>query len=199
MADDDLARLHLDKTQLGRRGARKSRVILVLLLVAAMLGGGWLYRTGALTPAIPIRLVNAATLYPAQTLALLNASGYVVAQRKAALGSKITSRLVYLGVAEGQRVKEGQVVARLENEDMLAARNRAQANIAVARANGSTAEARASVYVYRTAILGATKVPTGINDNPLASILIAVGIGLAVTVAWLGRKKIANLASRILR
>jgi RND family efflux transporter MFP subunit len=134
MADDDLARLHLDKAQLGRRGARKSRVILVLLLVAAMLGGGWLYRTGALTPAIPIRLVNAATLYPAQTLALLNASGYVVAQRKAALGSKITSRLVYLGVAEGQRVKEGQVVARLENEDVLAARNRAQANIAVARA-----------------------------------------------------------------
>jgi multidrug efflux pump subunit AcrA (membrane-fusion protein) len=141
MADDDLARLHLDKTQLGRRGARKSRVILVLLLVAAMLGGGWLYRTGALTPAIPIRLVNAATLYPAQTLALLNASGYVVAQRKAALGSKITSRLVYLGVAEGQRVKEGQVVARLENEDMLAARNRAQANIAVARATLAQVEA----------------------------------------------------------
>mgnify|MGYP001407059088 CR=1 FL=1 len=98
MADDDLARLHLDKAHLGRRGARKSRVILIILLAAALLVGGWLYRTDALPPAVPVRLVNAATLYPAQTLALLNASGYVVAQRKAALGSKITSRLVSIVV-----------------------------------------------------------------------------------------------------
>jgi RND family efflux transporter MFP subunit len=138
---DDLAKLRLDKAQLGRRGARKSRIILITLLAAALLVGGWLYRTGALTPAVPVRLVNTATLYPAQTLALLNASGYVVAQRKAALGSKITSRLVYLGVAEGQRVQEGQVVARLENEDVLAARNRARAGIDVARATLAQAEA----------------------------------------------------------
>lgn len=141
MADDDLAKLRLDKAQLGRRGARKSRFIFISLPIAALLVGGWLYHTGALTPAIPVRLVNAATLYPAQTLALLDASGYVVAQRKAALGSKITSRLVYLGVAEGQRVQEGQVVARLENEDVLAARNRARAAIDVARATLAQADA----------------------------------------------------------
>ena len=124
MTDDDLARLRLDKAQLGRHGSRKTRFMLMALLCAALFGGGWLYQTGALTPATSVRLVNATTLYPAQTLALLNASGYVVAQRKAALGSKITSRLVYLGVEEGQQVKAGQVIARLENEDVLAARNR---------------------------------------------------------------------------
>ena len=80
-----------------------------------------------------VRLASVSTLYPAQTFTLLNASGYVVAQRKAAIGSKLTSRLTYLAVGEGDRVKADQVVARLENADVVAARERAKAAIEVAR------------------------------------------------------------------
>jgi RND family efflux transporter MFP subunit len=71
----------------------------------------------------------------------LNASGYVVAQRKAAVASKVTSRLVELMVEEGSRVKEGQIIARLENEDVIAARNQAEANFNLARANLEGAKA----------------------------------------------------------
>ncbi|MCK7511428.1 MAG: hypothetical protein MZV70_50180 [Desulfobacterales bacterium] len=45
---------------------------------------------------------------PSQTFTLLNASGYVVADRKSAVASKLTGRLVYLGVEEGSRVQRGR-------------------------------------------------------------------------------------------
>ena len=57
---------------------------------------------------------------------MLNATGYVVAQRKAAIASKATGRLEWLGVAEGSRVKAGDVIARIDNRDVVAqARERA--------------------------------------------------------------------------
>src|SRR4030042_3152050 len=72
----------------------------------------------------------------------LNASGYVVAQRKAAVASKVKGGLVSLMVEEGSRVKEGQVIARLENEDAKASREQAEANLKAAQANleGARAE-----------------------------------------------------------
>jgi RND family efflux transporter MFP subunit len=141
MTDNDLSRLRIDKAQLSQGRSRKSRLFILLVLAAALLGTGYLYAQGVLTPAVGVRLASVTTLYPAQTFTLLNASGYVVAQRKAALGSKLTSRLVYLAVEEGDRVKEGQVVARLEDADLLAARDRARANIEVARTALAQAEA----------------------------------------------------------
>ena len=80
-------------------------------------------------------------LYPAQAYTVLNASGYVVAQRKAAVSSKSTGRLAFLGVEEGSRVKKGEVLASLENEDLVAARNQAIAQVKQAEADLGTAEA----------------------------------------------------------
>jgi multidrug efflux pump subunit AcrA (membrane-fusion protein) len=53
---------------------------------------------------------------PAQADAVLTASGYVVAQRQAAVASKATGRLEYLGVEEGDQAKAGQIIARLSND-----------------------------------------------------------------------------------
>ena len=80
-------------------------------------------------------------MYPAQAVTLLNASGYVVAQHKASVSSKSTGRLSYLGVEEGSRVKKGEIIARLENEDLTAARDRAAANLNAAKAALGQAEA----------------------------------------------------------
>jgi len=82
-----------------------------------------------------------AKVYPAQAYTALNASGYVVAQRKAAVSSKSTGRLAYLGVEEGSRVKKGQVMASLENEDLVAARNQAEAQVREAEAGLVSAQA----------------------------------------------------------
>jgi RND family efflux transporter MFP subunit len=65
---------------------------------------------------------------------VLNASGYIVAQRKAAVASKVTGRLVEMLVEEGQKVKQGEVIARMENADVSAFRNQAAANVNTAKA-----------------------------------------------------------------
>ena len=66
---------------------------------------------------------------------MLNAAGYVVPERKAALASKASGRLEWLGVLEGSRVKQNEVVARLESKDVRAALDQAAAQVTVAEAN----------------------------------------------------------------
>src|SRR5438132_1893276 len=90
--------------------------------------------SGALGSAVPVRLTPATMVSPMRSGAVLIASGYVVAQRKAAVASKGTGRLVYLGVVEGDPVRVGQVIARIEDADVRAQLAEAQANLDLSRA-----------------------------------------------------------------
>ncbi|MCK6541105.1 efflux RND transporter periplasmic adaptor subunit [bacterium] len=72
---------------------------------------------------------------------VLTASGYIVPQRKASVASKGTGRLVFLGVEEGDRVQSGQVIARLENNDIQAGLEQARANLLVGQAQVEQTEA----------------------------------------------------------
>ena len=76
---------------------------------------------------------KAAMAYPSRALTLLSASGYVVADRKASLATKATAKLIWIGVEEGSRAKKGDVVARLENEDVTASLDQAAAQLENAR------------------------------------------------------------------
>ncbi len=135
MAIEDLSKLKIDKTL--KTGPPISRARLKYFIIAIILIAltGVLYFTGIIVPATSVEVVSVSQIYPSQTFTLLNASGYVVAQRKAAVASKITGRLVALYVSEGSQVKKGQVIARLENEDTEAAREQAKASLSVANAN----------------------------------------------------------------
>lgn len=96
---------------------------------------------GAFTRTPQVEVVTVGQMYPSQAITLLNASGYVVPQRKAAVASKLTGRLVSLSVEEGSSVRMGEVIARLENDDVAAAVKQASANIEVAKASLSQAKA----------------------------------------------------------
>jgi len=133
MAQADISGLRIDKKRIASKRGRKRRSLYVLLPLLLLSAAGFLYTRGMLTPAIEVQVAPVQNVFPSQTLTLLNASGYVVAQRKAAVASKTTGRLVTLHVEEGARVKKNQVIARLENEDVRAARARAQANVHLAR------------------------------------------------------------------
>jgi len=133
MAGDDISKLSIKKTGTVAGTGKKKKYIILLIIIFVLIATGVLYKKGLLTPALEVRVSKVVNIYPSQTYTLLNASGYVVAQRKAAVASKITGRLVYLGVEEGNRVKKGQVIARLENDDAVAARNRALANVNAAK------------------------------------------------------------------
>src|SRR5213080_667639 len=91
--------------------------------------------SGALGSAVPVRLTPATLVSPMRSGAVLVASGYVVAQRKAAVASKGTGRLVYLGVVEGDRVRAGQVIARVQDAAVRAHLAEAQANLDLSRAD----------------------------------------------------------------
>ncbi|HYL22183.1 MAG TPA: efflux RND transporter periplasmic adaptor subunit, partial [Gemmatimonadales bacterium] len=108
----------------------------VIVVVAAVV----LVTSGALTSAVPVHLTAATMVSPIRSGAVLIASGYVVAQRKAAVASKGTGRLVYLGVVEGDRVRAGQVLARIEDADVRAQLAQAQGNLALSRAELHDAE-----------------------------------------------------------
>ncbi|MCG6943785.1 MAG: efflux RND transporter periplasmic adaptor subunit [Deltaproteobacteria bacterium] len=133
--DNDLSKLRIDKESISRRQGKKKRYSLLLLALLLIFLLVILYFQGVLKPALEVQVTTVQRIYPAQTFTLLNASGYVVAQRKAAVASKLTGRLVFLGVEEGSRVKKGEVIARLENDDAKAALERAKANVKVARFN----------------------------------------------------------------
>ncbi|MDP2862597.1 MAG: efflux RND transporter periplasmic adaptor subunit [Desulfobacterales bacterium] len=133
MAGDDISKLSIKKAGTVAGAGKKKKYIILLIIIFVLIATGILYKQGLLTPALEVRVSKVVNIYPSQTYTLLNASGYVVAQRKAAVASKITGRLVYLGVEEGSRVKKGQVIARLENDDAVAARNRALANVNAAK------------------------------------------------------------------
>jgi RND family efflux transporter MFP subunit len=89
---------------------------------------------------------------------LLNASGYVVARRKAVVSAKIQGRLSSLKVEEGSRVSEGEIIARLEDRDYLAQVERAEA--AIQRAEADLLEARRQARVAE----GLTREQIGTKD-----------------------------------
>lgn len=98
--------------------------VLLVLIIASY----YLYQK-IFSPAVEVHLVSVVWMSPSQSNAVLTASGYVVAQRKAAVASKGTGRLVYLGVVEGDRVKKDRIIARLEDSDVRASLEQARANL----------------------------------------------------------------------
>ncbi len=65
---------------------------------------------------------------------LLDASGYVVARRRATVASKVTGKVVEVSLEEGQRVKEGQIIARLDDSNARASVAQAEAQVKQAEA-----------------------------------------------------------------
>lgn len=145
MAEEDLSKLRIEKAGPSPRKKKARRFGFTLLLLTVLLVVYSFYQKGFLTPSVTVQVAAVQNYYPFQMFTLLNASGYVVAQRKAAVASKITSQLVYLGVEEGNRVRKGQIIARLENKDAEAARERARANVEAAKY--SLKEAKAELEV----------------------------------------------------
>ena len=121
------------------RRKRKFLWIAILAATAAVLVGVLLY-AGVLSPAVGVRIASAGWIYPSQVITDFNASGYVVAQRKAAVASKGTGRIVYLGVQEGSRIKEGDIIARLDSDDLKAEKAQLEAQLGVARYELARAE-----------------------------------------------------------
>ena len=130
----DLGKLRIDRSEDGsvRTHRRKRHLWWWAIAVLAAVVAAGVVRWNA---PVAVEVTTVGLAYPSQNFTLLNATGYAVAQRKAAVSSKATGRLEWLGVREGSVVKQTEVLARLENKDVVAAMEQAAASIQVAEAN----------------------------------------------------------------
>src|SRR6478672_8983703 len=171
MDNPDISKLAIDRTAAPARPRRRrwwpwlagAAALAALAFVAygRFVGG---------PPTVETAAVSAA--YPSQAVTLLNATGYVVAQRKAAVASKATGRLEWLGVMEGSRVKTDEVIARLESNDVRAQLAQASAQVKVAEANvqqslAELADAEAN-YRRSSELLAKKYISSAQNDTDLA-------------------------------
>ena len=131
-----LSSLRIDRSaQAPARRRRWGRWLALALVVAAVAAAVlWPRRT-------EVQLTSVVTAYPSQQYAQLTASGYVVAQRRAAVASKATGRLIELRVREGSVVKKDEIIARLDASDVEASIGAAQAGVRMAEAGLRQAEA----------------------------------------------------------
>src|SRR6266550_2260987 len=114
---------------------RSPKILLVALsaLVALVAIGAYLYFSSAAKPVsvATVKLENSGSS-PGDTV--LSASGYVVAHHKISVGAKVMGRVAWIGVEKGDRVQQGQVLVRLEDNEFRAQSNQARANLAAAQA-----------------------------------------------------------------
>ena len=141
MVNEDLSKLKIDKSRQGFQAKKRKKplyLVIAAIFVALVL---ILFMTGIFSPAAKVEVASVVQTYPSQTFTLLNASGYLVPQRKSSVAAKATGRLVALYVEEGNKIKKDQIIAQLENDDLAASRRQAQANLDVSRAGYEQAKA----------------------------------------------------------
>ena len=138
---EELASLKIDREARGG-GSRPGLWITVVLLLAAVAAGGVYWWTRE--PVVQVRTAEAAVRTGAAGApnAVLNASGYVTARRRATVSSKVTGKVMEVFVEEGKAVKRGQILARLDDSQLRAQQSVDQAQLAAANKVAAENEAR---------------------------------------------------------
>ena len=136
----DLNALKIDRSLKEDPTFNKKKLLYFSIGFIALLIVAYFVLTSSGFSTVTVTTTTAVLQKPGQTTASLTASGYVVAQRKAAIASKGTGRLIYLGVVEGDQVKRDQVIARLEDNDIKAQLEQAKANLQLQQAGLTDAQ-----------------------------------------------------------
>ena len=146
---DLLKELRIDRSQREDHDSDRRRwpwlvAVAVLLLLSGVFGWLWLGHR-----AVPVQTAQAvAPSGDSEAGAVLQATGYVTARRQATVSAQITGTLTAVLIEEGERVKQGQVLARLEDSGY-------QATLLAAKAQADAAHAL--VAQYRAQLTQATR------------------------------------------
>jgi RND family efflux transporter MFP subunit len=136
---DDLSALRIE-----RRPRRRSRGWVKGLVLAIVLGaaaaGAWAWTARDRPVEVEVAAVTAREA--GAQASVLNASGYVTARRRATVSSKVTGKIVEVNVEEGMAVREGQVLARLDDANVRASLRLVEAQLEAARRGITESEVR---------------------------------------------------------
>jgi len=168
----DLSVLQIDPSRKGQFGEGKtggSRIILLAVAAAAavILVGGWVaFRTFANVPVVQVQRV-AVTGGPQQGAVVLTAGGYIVAHHTIDVSSKIVGKVAWIGVEKGDKVKQGEVLVRLDDDDFKAQVEQARANLAAAQANLKKLEAGSRPQEIQAALANVDQAKADFQNDDL--------------------------------
>ena len=128
---DDLSALRIERAPLAPAGRGWGRWFALLVLLAAI-GGGARWWSQRVVP-LEVEVAPVSQRAAGAQASVLNASGYVTARRRATVSSKVTGKVVEVNVEEGMAVREGQVLARLDDSTVRAALALSRAQLEAAR------------------------------------------------------------------
>ena len=136
---DELAALKIERSP-----ERQSRTWITWFVVLVLLAGGGSAAWRYVNRPRPVEVDTAVVTERAVGVqaSVLNASGYVTARRRATVSSKITGKVVEVNVEEGMAIREGQVLARLDDSQYRASLALVEAQADAARRNVRESEVR---------------------------------------------------------
>ena len=144
MRSADLSGLRIDRAALPPPRRKRTARIVLAFLAAVVAVAAVLQVLGSRAVEVRVAPAEAVGGAPGAAVAeVLTANGYVVARQRASVSTEVSGRLQALYVAEGSRVRQGQVLGVLRNDEQRAALQSAQAALASARADRAEAEASA--------------------------------------------------------
>jgi HlyD family secretion protein len=135
---EDLQSLRIDRTQRGDSGGEPPtwarRYIIGGVALVVVLGLSTLAFRAFSSDVPEVEVARAAAESSDVGGTVLSATGYIVAHHTINVNSKVTGRLAWIGVEKGDKVKEGQVLVRLEDQEFRASYGQARGAVANARA-----------------------------------------------------------------
>ena len=139
---DLLKELRIDRGD-ARPPRRRGRLLAILALLVLVAGAGLWLAWARLRPPVVQTAVARAAAPGGSAGSVLDASGYVTARLQATVSAKITGKVTEVLIEEGMRVREGAVLARLDDTEARAGLGLAQAQLVAARSQ--LAEVRAQL------------------------------------------------------
>ena len=128
--EDLLNNLKIDRTaQPANEGSSPNKLY---LLGAAILIVGifwWLFSSDDELQEVTTFTVKSLQMSDSSATSILDASGYVVARRRATVSSKMTGKVMKVFIEEGMYVEEGQILAQLDDSTMKADLNYSQSQL----------------------------------------------------------------------
>ncbi len=144
---EQLQNLRIDRSERGGTApAWARRTIIVGIVLVVILGTAATAYRWFSSEAAQVEVVRAASGDGDLPGVVLSASGYIVAHHKINVNSKVTGRVAWIGVEKGDKVKQGQILVRLEDQEFKAQVDQAKGAVENARAwlqeleNGSRPE-----------------------------------------------------------
>jgi len=136
LSEPDLQRLRIDRSGGAPRAARGGSALAIAALLLLVGYAAWNEAGKRAGPDLPrVSVVRATRTGGGPAKSGVSANGYVVARTRAALSTDIPGRLIELRVEEGSRVRQGDLIARLDIRELEAARDRGAADLREAEAN----------------------------------------------------------------